>query len=52
MGGNKCSIYWRYKKFYIRKGVTLNEKGQWIEIDEFSKDGVKWFKYITMVLTE
>ena len=33
----------RYKAF-------LNEKGQWIEIGEFSSDGIKWYKYLTMTL--
>ena len=33
----------RYKAY-------LNEKGQWIEIGEFSSDGIKWFKFITMTL--
>ena len=33
-----------------RYKARLNEKGQWIEVGEFSKDGIKWFKYITLTL--
>ena len=35
-----------------RYKASLNEKGQWIEIGEFSNDGIKWFKYITMTLNK
>ena len=35
-----------------RYKAILNEKGQWIEIGEFSKDGVKWYKFITMTLNK
>lgn len=35
---------------HTRYKAHLNQKGQWIEIGEFSKDGVKWFKYITLTL--
>lgn len=35
-----------------RYHAFLNEKNQWIEIGEFSSDGVKWFKFITMTLNK
>jgi hypothetical protein len=35
-----------------RYKARLNEKGQWIEVGEFSKDGIKWFKYITLTLNK
>ncbi|MCE2997007.1 MAG: hypothetical protein ACK5RG_03085 [Cyclobacteriaceae bacterium] len=33
-----------------RYKARLNEKGQWIEVGEFSKDGIKWFEFITLTL--
>lgn len=35
----------RYKAY-------LNEKNQWVEVGEFSSDGLKWYKYITMTLNK
>lgn len=34
----------RYKAF-------MNEKGQWIETGEFSKDGTTWFPFLTMTMS-
>ena len=50
LGNNSFEWMTQVKGGQTRYKATLNEKGQWIEIGEFSRDGVKWFKYITMVL--
>jgi len=30
--------------------IKINEKGEWFEIGEFSKDGEKWFQFFEMTL--
>ena len=36
----------------MRYTITLNEKGQWFEVGEFSRDGEKWSKFLEMTLTK
>lgn len=36
----------------IRYTIRLNEKGQWNEIGEFSRDGANWMKFFEMTLTK
>lgn len=36
----------------IRYTAKLNEKGQWFEIGEFSRDGKEWNKFFEMTLTK
>lgn len=36
----------------IRFTITLNEKGQWHEVGEYSPDGTRWFRTIEMTLTK
>jgi len=35
----------------IRFTITLNEKGQWFEIGEYSSDGKTWRKFLEMTLS-
>ena len=35
----------------IRFTIRLNEKGQWFEVGEFSRDGETWQKFFEMTLT-
>ena len=35
----------------IRFTIRLNEKGQWSEVGEFSRDGTAWMKFMEMTLT-
>lgn len=35
----------------MRFTITLNEKGQWFEIGEMSRDGQTWIKFFEMTLT-
>lgn len=48
----KQSFEWstKVKGGQTRYKAALNEKGQWIEIGEFSSDGTKWYKFMTMTL--
>lgn len=34
----------------IRFTISLNEKGQWVEIGEASRDGKTWFRFLEMTL--
>jgi hypothetical protein len=34
----------------MRFTVRLNEKGQWFEVGEFSRDGKAWQKFFEMTL--
>jgi len=37
---------------FMRYKATLNDKGQWVETGEFSKDKMTWGLFITMTLTK
>lgn len=37
---------------YVRYKASLNEKGQWVETGEYSKDKVTWGLFITMTLNK
>jgi hypothetical protein len=36
----------------VRFTIRLNEKGQWNEVGEFSRDGTAWMKFMEMTLTK
>ena len=36
----------------VRYTIRLNEKGQWNEVGEFSRDGTNWMKFFEMTLTK
>jgi hypothetical protein len=36
----------------VRFTIRLNEKGQWNEVGEFSRDGTTWMKFMEMTLTK
>ena len=36
----------------VRYTIRLNEKGQWNEVGEFSRDGQKWMPFFEMTLTK
>jgi hypothetical protein len=36
----------------IRFTISLNDKGQWHEVGEYSPDGSRWFKTMEMTLTK
>ena len=36
----------------VRFTILLNEKGQWNEVGEFSRDGTAWMKFMEMTLTK
>jgi hypothetical protein len=36
----------------IRYTIRLNDKGQWNEVGEFSRDGTTWMKFFEMTLTK
>jgi hypothetical protein len=36
----------------IRYTISLNDKGQWHEVGEYSRDGNRWFKTMEMTLTK
>jgi len=36
----------------IRYTITLNDKGQWVEVGEFTRDGKQWMKMMEMTLTK
>jgi Protein of unknown function (DUF1579) len=39
------------RKTQVRYTMTLNDKGEWHEVGEFSPDGKAWTKFIEMTLT-
>ncbi len=50
VSGNTLVWGMRERGADIRFTITLNEKGQWIEIGEFSRDGKTWQKFFEMTL--
>ncbi len=36
----------------MRYTITLNEKGEWFEVGEYSRDGEKWSKFLEMTLVK
>ena len=36
----------------VRYSISRTEKGQWLEIGEFSRDGNQWMKFFEMTLTK
>ncbi|MDO8632024.1 MAG: hypothetical protein Q7R41_16185 [Phycisphaerales bacterium] len=36
----------------VRYSIKVNEKGQWLEIGEFSRDGKEWNKFFEMTLSK
>ncbi len=47
------SIVWGFKDVRagdIRFTIKLNDRGQWVEIGELSRDGKNWFKFFEMTL--
>jgi hypothetical protein len=36
----------------VRYTIRLNDKGQWNEVGEFSRDGAKWMPFFEMTLTK
>jgi hypothetical protein len=36
----------------MRYTITLNEKGEWFEVGEFSRDGNQWSKFFEMTLAK
>jgi hypothetical protein len=46
------TFVWGFKIPYgqVRFTIKLNEKGQWFEIGEFSRDGQTWMKTLEMTL--
>lgn len=45
-------IIWGFQSQFgqVRYTITLTEKGNWLEVGEFSRDGTNWFKNFEMEL--
>jgi hypothetical protein len=51
-GPNKAVWSMTLPQGTMRYTITLNDKGEWYEVGEFSRDGEKWSKFLEMTLVK
>ena len=51
-GPNKAVWSMSVPQGTMRYTITLTEKGEWLEVGEFSRDGEKWSKFLEMTLAK
>lgn len=51
-GPNKAVWTMELPQGTMRYTITLNEKGEWFEVGEYSRDGAKWSKFLEMTLVK
>ena len=49
-GENRAVWTMKVPQGQMRYTITLDEKGDWLEVGEFSRDGEKWSKFLEMNL--